>query len=131
MRKKIKIPCKICVNDLSISSVDQLMDVSYCVQCAAASPIGVLFRLQVNLENRVEHQNRRHHDRAVTDSGHSQRTLLPSRLRYEYPPHGKWSITSAFQLLRQFFQPSLCSVRFDVLERLIVYSRSSAIGFAA
>jgi hypothetical protein len=71
MRKRIKIPCKICIYDLSMSSVDQLMDVSYCVQCAAASPIGVLFRLQVNLKNGVEHQNRRHHDRAVTDSGNS------------------------------------------------------------
>jgi len=45
MRKRIKIARKICVYDLSMSSVNQLMDVSYCVQCAAASPIGVLFRL--------------------------------------------------------------------------------------
>jgi hypothetical protein len=71
MRKRIKIPGNVCVYDLSMSSVNQLMDVSYCVQCAAASPIGVLFRLQVNLENGVEYKNRRHHDRAVTNSGHS------------------------------------------------------------
>ncbi len=71
MRKRIEIPGKIRVYDLSMSGVDQLMNVSYCVQCAAASPIGVLFRLQIGLENGVEHQNRRHHDRAVTDSGHS------------------------------------------------------------
>jgi hypothetical protein len=45
MRKRIEIPGKICVYDLSMSSVNQLMDVSYCVRCAAASPIGVLFRL--------------------------------------------------------------------------------------
>jgi hypothetical protein len=45
MRKRIKIPSKICINDLSMSGVDQPMDVSYRVQCAAASPIGVLFWL--------------------------------------------------------------------------------------
>jgi hypothetical protein len=45
------------------------MDVSYHVQCAAASPVGVLFRLEIGLEYGVEHQNRRHHDRAVTNSG--------------------------------------------------------------
>ena len=45
MGKKIEIAGKIRINDLSMPGVDQLMDVSYCVQCAAASPIGVLFRL--------------------------------------------------------------------------------------
>ena len=45
MRKRIKIARKICIYDLSMLSVNQLMDVSYCVQSAAASPIGVLLRL--------------------------------------------------------------------------------------
>ena len=45
MRKKIEIGGKICVYDLSMSGIDQLMDVSYCVQGAAASPIGILFWL--------------------------------------------------------------------------------------
>jgi len=40
-------------------------------------------------------------------------------------------ISSALQLLCQFVQPSLYSVRLDVLERLIVHSCCSAIGFAA
>jgi len=34
VRKRIKVSRKICVNDLSMSSVHQLMDVSYCIQCA-------------------------------------------------------------------------------------------------
>lgn len=37
------------------------------------------------------------------------------------PAAQQWLICSAFQLLRQFVQPSFCAVRFDVLERLIVY----------
>jgi hypothetical protein len=45
MRKRIEVPRQICVHNLSMSSVNQLMDVSYCAQGAAASPIGVLFRL--------------------------------------------------------------------------------------
>jgi hypothetical protein len=36
-----------------MASVDQLMDVSYCVQGAAVAPIGVRFRLQIGLENRT------------------------------------------------------------------------------
>ncbi len=45
MRKKIEIAGKICINDLTMSIVDQLMDVSHCVQCAAVAPVGILFRL--------------------------------------------------------------------------------------
>jgi hypothetical protein len=44
---------------------------------------------------------------------------------------GHWLIGSAFQLLRQFVQPSLSSIRLDVLEGLAVDSCCSALGFAA
>jgi hypothetical protein len=70
VRKRIEITGKVCVHDLSMSGVDQLMDVSYCVQGAATAPIGVLFRLQVGLEDGIENQHCRHHDHAVADSGH-------------------------------------------------------------
>jgi hypothetical protein len=69
--KGIKVATEICVNNLSMASVDQLVDVSYRVQCAAVSPIGVLFWLQIGLENRFENQNCRHFRRPIPDSGHS------------------------------------------------------------
>jgi hypothetical protein len=43
MRKSIEVGAEICIYDFSMASVDQLMDVSYFVQCAAISPVGVLF----------------------------------------------------------------------------------------
>jgi len=51
-------------------SVDQLMDVSYCVQCAAILPIGVLFWLQIGLEYGFENQDCCHLRRPIADSGH-------------------------------------------------------------
>ena len=54
MCKGIKVAAEICVDDFSMASIDQLVDVLYCVQCAAVSPIGVLFRLQIGLENGFE-----------------------------------------------------------------------------
>ena len=45
VRKSIEIPGQICINDFDMSGVDQLMDVSYRVQCAAVTPVGILFRL--------------------------------------------------------------------------------------
>src|SRR5437016_13995268 len=39
---RTKVGTEICVYNFSMASVDQLMDVSYSIQCAAVSPIGVL-----------------------------------------------------------------------------------------
>jgi hypothetical protein len=71
MRKTIKVAAEICIYDFSMASVDQLMDVSYGVQCAAVFPIGVLFRLQVGFEYGFEHQNCGHFRGPVADSGYS------------------------------------------------------------
>ena len=78
MRKSVKVGAEICIDDFSMASVDQLMDVSYCVQCAAVFPIGVLFRLQVGFEYGFENQNCCHLRCPVTDSGHGQRELHTS-----------------------------------------------------
>ena len=53
-----------------MAGVDQLMDVFYSVQCTAILPISVLFRLQIRLENRFEHENCRRFHRPIPDSGH-------------------------------------------------------------
>jgi hypothetical protein len=68
---RTKVGAEICIYDFFMASVDQLMDVSYCVQCAAVFPIGVLFRLQVGFEYGFEHQNCCHFRRPVADSGHT------------------------------------------------------------
>jgi hypothetical protein len=68
--KSIKVAAEVCVNDFSMPSVDQLVDVSYRVQGAAVLPIGILFWLQIRLEDGFEDQNRRHFRCPVTDSGH-------------------------------------------------------------
>ena len=52
-----------------MARIDQLMDVFYGVQCTAILPIGVLFRLQVGLDNRFEHQNCRRFRHPIPDSG--------------------------------------------------------------
>ena len=71
MGKSVKVGAEIYICDFSVASVDQLMDVSYCIQCAAVFSIGVLFQLQVGLEYGLENQNCRHLRCPVADSGHS------------------------------------------------------------
>src|ERR1700688_3656783 len=57
MRQTIEVATEICVNNFAIPRIDQLVDLSYRVQCATLAPIGILLRLQVRLEDRFEYQN--------------------------------------------------------------------------
>ena len=59
MGNTIKVAAEIRINDLPMSRVDQLVDVLYCVQCAAVRPIGILLRRQVGLEDWFEDQHGR------------------------------------------------------------------------
>jgi hypothetical protein len=52
MRKEIEIAGKVCVNYFPVSGIDQLEDAVYRVQCAVASPIGILLRRQIGLPSR-------------------------------------------------------------------------------
>src|SRR3989442_14566303 len=67
MWNAIKVAAEIRINDLPMSSIDQLVDVLYCVQCAAIRPIGILLRLQVSLEDRFENQHCRHLHNPIPD----------------------------------------------------------------
>jgi hypothetical protein len=71
MRNAIEIATEVCVNNFLMASIDQLVDSIHRVQRAAVSPLGVLFRLQIGLENRFENQNWRPFRRPIPDSGHS------------------------------------------------------------
>jgi hypothetical protein len=51
MGNTIKVAAEIRINDLPMSRVDQLVDVLYCIQCAAVRPIGILFLRQVGLKD--------------------------------------------------------------------------------
>jgi hypothetical protein len=57
MWNAIKVAAEIRIYNLPMASVDQLVDMSHCVQRAAVCPIGILLRLQVGFENRFEHRH--------------------------------------------------------------------------
>jgi hypothetical protein len=70
MRNRIKVAAEISVNDLAMAGVEQLVDILHGIQRAAVWPIGVLLRLQVSLENRLEDQHNGRLCDAILDRGH-------------------------------------------------------------
>jgi hypothetical protein len=65
----IQVAGYVCVNNFTMASIDQLVDVFDRVQCTAACSIGVLLGLQVGLENRFENQHCRHLRDSILDHG--------------------------------------------------------------
>src|SRR5215472_16904610 len=100
MREKIEVAFEVCVYNLAMASVDQLVDVFDRVQCAAACPISVLLGLQVGLENRFEHQHRSHLRNSIFNHGNSEQTLTGSAEFVDHHPAYRLRlIGSTFQLL--------------------------------
>jgi len=71
MRNTIEVTAEVCVNNFLMASLDQLVDTLDGVQRAAVLPIGVLFRLQIGLEDWFENQYCRHFRCPIPDRGHS------------------------------------------------------------
>src|SRR5260370_37056111 len=90
--------------------VHQGMDRASCLQRAAVRSVGVLLRLQIDLENRFENQHGRHLHHAITDRWNPQRPLLPARLWNPPTPDCMRSIRLVSELLSPFTHTLLCAV---------------------
>ena len=69
MWNRIEVAAEIRVYNLSMAGVEQLVNMPHGIQRTAVCPIGVLFRLQVGLEDRFEHQDCRRLCYAIFDRG--------------------------------------------------------------
>ena len=80
VRDAVEVARQVGVDDLRMPRVDQPVDLPDGVQGAAVWPVGVLLRLQVGLEDRLQDQHHGHLRHAVPDRTDPQRALLAIRL---------------------------------------------------
>ena len=78
MGNAVEVAAEIRIHDLSMSRIDQLVDVLHRVQCAALCSIGILFRLHVSLEDRFENQHCCRLHNPIPDCRDGQRELHTS-----------------------------------------------------
>ena len=74
------------VHHLGMAGVQQRVDLAYRVQGTASRSVGVLLRLQVRLEDRLQDQHCCHLHHAVFNRRNPQRSLLAVRLGNVNPP---------------------------------------------
>ena len=110
---------------------EQPFDLANGVQGAASRAIGVLLRLQVGLEDRLQDQHCRHLHHTVFDARNAQRPLLAIRFGDVHASDRLGSVRLVPEFFRQFVQPPVHAVRLDVREGLAVDPRCAAVGTAA
>ena len=83
VRDAVEVAGQIGIDHLGMPRVHMPMDLPDGVQGTVVRPVGVLLRLQVGLEDRLQDQHHRHLRHAVPDRTDPQRTLLAIRFRDE------------------------------------------------
>ena len=111
MRNRIEVATGIRFNNFSMPGIDQLADPVHRIQCEMVSPIGILLRLQIGLENRSRISTAAVCATRSRMAGTPNGRCPPSAWKHRPAGDRKWSIGSALQLLCQFFQPPPYPVR--------------------
>jgi hypothetical protein len=106
---------------------EQSFDLANGVQGAAFRAVGVLFRLQVGLEDRLQDQHSSHLYHAIFYARNSERPELAVPFGDEHASDRPGAIRSVPELFRQFVQPLVSSVRLDVRETLAVDTRRTVV----
>ncbi len=109
----------------------QRVNVTDRVMSTLAGSVGVLFRLQVSLENRFEDDHCGHLHDTIFDRWNAQRSLFAVRLGDPDPTDRTHAIRFLPEFILQFVQPPFHTVRFDILERHSVRPRCPAVDAAA
>ena len=89
---------------------------------ARAWSIGVLFRLQILVEDRFHDEERSHRHDAVADRRNEERAQFAVLFRNLHPADRLRSYLLLQEFFRQFVQPSLHPIRLDIGERLPVHA---------
>ena len=94
---------------------------------APPGPEAVRARKKVRLEDRLQHQLRRHLHHSVPDRRDAQRPLLPIRLRDVPAQDRSRPVRACAQLRADLLQEALDSVALDLRERLGIDPRSALV----
>lgn len=126
----LEVPTQVRIDDIRVPRIQQGLDLHYRVQGAMPLAVRKLFRPQVGLEDRFEHQHCRHLDYAVLDRWYAQRSLAAVRFRDVRPKQRTRLIRLLFQGFRQFVQPPVLAIRLDIRETYPVHPCDACIGLA-
>ena len=114
-----------------MSGVDEAVHLLYGIERSGGCAVGVLFRRHVGLEDGLQDQHRRRLTHPIAQCGDAQGSRLPVGLLDVDPSDRFRSVLLLSEGLRQFPEPALQAIRFDIGEFLPVHLGRTLVGFAA
>jgi hypothetical protein len=118
------------VYNFRVTMEQRLFHIDHRLLGVAARPVGVLLGWKVSFEDRFEHQHRCCHAHPITQGRDAQRPEFAVGLRDEHSSNGVRSVRLLPERKRQFTEPPLHTVRFDIREVLTVHARRALVGAA-
>ena len=122
MRNAPEVVREVGVHDFRMATEQQLLHLYSGLLGVAPSAVGVDFRWKVGFEDRLQHQHRCCHADPIPHGRDAQRPEFAVGLRYEHASDRLRSVCLLPERKRQFGQPPLDPMRFDVRKVLTVYS---------
>src|SRR5215471_6492584 len=123
MRNAPEVVREIGVHYFRMATEQQLLHLYSSLLGVAPSAVGVDFRWKVGFEDRFQHQHRCCHADPIPHARDAQRPEFAVGLRYAHASDRLRSVCLFPERKRQFGQPPLHPIRFDVRKVLTVYSR--------
>ena len=118
------------VYDFRVASEQRLLHVDHRLLGVSPRTVGVLLGWKISIEDRIEHQHRCCHADPIAQGRDAQRPEFAVGLRDEHSSDGVRSVSLLPERKRQFTEPPLHPVRFDIYEVLSIYTRRALVGAA-
>src|SRR6516225_4911044 len=130
MRNAPEVVREIGVDDVRVTTEQQLFHLDDCLLGVARSAVGVDFRRKIGFEDRLQHQQHCCHADPIPHARDAQRSEFAVGLRYKHSSDWLRPVSLLPECKRQFSQPSLDPVCLNVREVLAVDPRCALVGAA-
>ena len=115
------------VDDFRVASKQQLFHRDHRLLGIAPRTVGELLGWKIGFEDRFEHEQRCAHAHPIAQGRDAQRPKLAVGFRDEHSSDRVRSVSLLSERKRQFTEPSLNPIRFDVCEFLAVHPRRALV----
>ena len=127
VRNAAEVIGEVGVNDFRVASEQRLFHFDHRLLGIAAGTVGVLLGWKIGFEDRFEHEQRCAHAHPIAQGRDAQRPKLAVGFRDEHSSDRVRSVSLLSERKRQFTEPSLNPIRFDVCEFLAVHPRRALV----
>src|SRR5438094_4052939 len=127
MRNAPEVVREVSVYDVRVATEHQLLHLYDCLLSVSPSAVGVDFRRKIGFEDRFQYEQHGCHADPIPHARDAQRSEFAVGLRYKHSSDWLWPVSLLPERKRQFSQPPLDPIRFDVSEVLAVHTRRALV----